>query len=91
MKEAKHSESEQESVCSEPAKEEEEEEGEEKGEEGIEGEQENSQILDTVMKASLPNSIYFNQTDHFRTFGTGQRLPVLLLVYRYQVLIGIAL
>lgn len=66
MKEAKDAESEQESVSSEPAKEEEEEEGEEekgeeeKGEEGAEGEQENSQILDTVMKASLPTSIYFN-------------------------------
>ncbi len=59
MKEAKDAESEQESVSSEPAKEEEEEEEEEKKEE--EGtEQENSQILDTVMKASLPNSIYFN-------------------------------
>ncbi len=63
VKEAKDAESEQESVCSEPAKEEEEEEGEEeekKEEEGTEGDQENSQILDTVMKASLPNSIYFH-------------------------------
>jgi hypothetical protein len=59
VKEAKDAESEQESVSSEPAKEEEEEEEEEKKEE--EGtEQENSQILDTVMKASLPNIIYFN-------------------------------
>jgi hypothetical protein len=61
VKEAKDAESEQESVCSEPAKEEEEEVEEgEKEEEGTEGDQENSQILDTVMKASLHNSIYFH-------------------------------
>ncbi len=82
MKEAKDAESEQESVSSEPAKEEEEEEEEEKKEE--EGtEQENSHILDTVMKASLPNStiIILFKLIISVCFGTGQRL--LLLVYRY--------
>ncbi len=60
VKEAKDAESEQESVSSEPAKEEEEVEEEGDEEKKGEDEQENSQILDTVMKASLPNIFYFH-------------------------------